>query len=603
MKYLTYASIGAGVCLLAAVIATWTAIPSGTELRAHALSLSYATEVLDRNGRYLTYLQSPDLVAVGNRVGDSGYNRPGPFVSIDEVPEDLVDDLITIEDLQPLGFSSANFLRAAFTRVGGGSTISQQVYSSLVAYKEQTIWRKWSEMIGAVKLSLHFSRKEVLETYINRISWTRGPTLGLAHAARQMYDKHPSELQRHEWLILMSRISQPSASLHTREQAYYNRVNLLYNEGNISETERDQLIEEWTDETSSPSTPRLGPFVDRVRDQLHQLGGDQTASALEITTTLDARVQATANEHLSAIEHEKEGKPTFLLMNSKKEVLGYYGNPNPGDLDLLQEPVPSASRFKTLVYAQYIDELQRRGVSSEAIQQHKLPTRFELDSGQVITDNRASGTSASLRRSLLRSYNASAYEVADRIGADELASFVRSFNISIQPHLSAALGTESTAELDLTAAYATLLLRGGRSGERTFIQSIRDRRTGDALYPNDEEDEAVSSDGDAVVSEQTSQTLRAILGATTRIGTAQELTNNDHEDSLWRVNNLSAKTGTTQLTSEYRVLGLTGTIGQHAYSFSLQGENVSRSAYSSTAVVPLARRTLYALCDGNHIEC
>ena len=596
MRYVTYVSIGIVVCGLAAVIATWSVIPSGTELRAHAFTLRYATEVLDRNGHHLTYLHSPDAVAVGHSNGGRGYNRPGPFVSINDVPEDLIEDLVAIEKLRPLGFSPASFARAIYTWNGGASTISQQVYTSIVGYKEHSLWRKWAEMIGAVKLSLSFSRDEILETYLNRIPWMDSEIVGLAYAARWMYDKHPSELERHEWLHMMARISRPSAALEDREAAYRNRVSLLYSKGRLSDEERGRLMDQWSTETSPPDTPVLGPFVDRVRDQLHQLGGDQTASALEVVTSLDAQVQETVDEHLASIE---EGTPTFLLMNSKKEVLGYYGNPYPGDFDLLNRAVSPASRFKTLVYASYIDTLQQQGLSSTAIQRQRLPTRFELGSGKIVHDRRANAGFANLRESLVHSYNAPAYTVAERVGAQQLASFTRSLDISISPFLSAALGTQPVSELDLASAYATLLLRRGRTGKPTFIRRIRDRRTGNVLYAHD----AAPDEMPAVVSETTSQTLRDILGATTRVGTARGLTDPNHEDSLWLTNNLTGKTGTSSNESGYRVLGITGTIGHHVYSLSVQGYGVSRSAYSSTTAVPPARRTLHALCTEGHIEC
>jgi penicillin-binding protein 1B len=51
--------------------------------------------------------------------------------------------------------------------VAGGSTITQQLVKNYYLTPERTIVRKLTEVVMAVLLDFHYSKDEILESYIN----------------------------------------------------------------------------------------------------------------------------------------------------------------------------------------------------------------------------------------------------------------------------------------------------------------------------------------------------------------------------------------------------------------------------------------------------
>src|SRR5205823_13554377 len=54
-------------------------------------------------------------------------------------------------------------------RVQGGSTITQQLVKNFFLTPERTLRRKFTELVMAVLLEVHYGKDEILETYLNEI--------------------------------------------------------------------------------------------------------------------------------------------------------------------------------------------------------------------------------------------------------------------------------------------------------------------------------------------------------------------------------------------------------------------------------------------------
>ena len=68
----------------------------------------------------------------------------------------------------------------------GGSTITQQLAKNLWLGTARTPWRKFEEMILAVRLERALSKRRILELYLNTIEWGDG-VYGIDAAARRWY--------------------------------------------------------------------------------------------------------------------------------------------------------------------------------------------------------------------------------------------------------------------------------------------------------------------------------------------------------------------------------------------------------------------------------
>jgi len=104
-------------------------------------------------------------------------NEDRVLVRLAEVPKHFTQALIATEDrsyFSHRGFDLRGIARAVLSlfrgdRVQGGSTLTQQLVKNFFLTPERTIQRKATELVMAVLLELHYSKEEILETYLNEI--------------------------------------------------------------------------------------------------------------------------------------------------------------------------------------------------------------------------------------------------------------------------------------------------------------------------------------------------------------------------------------------------------------------------------------------------
>lgn len=140
------------------------------------------------------------------------------FTPIDELPDLYVQAVIAIEDhrfyAHP-GFDIIATTRAlvndlkAGAIVEGGSTITQQLAKNQYFTQEQTLERKVAEVFMAFTMEQHFSKRKILELYVNSIYFGDGYE-GVGEASRGYFDKSPHELDADECTMLAGIPNAPS---------------------------------------------------------------------------------------------------------------------------------------------------------------------------------------------------------------------------------------------------------------------------------------------------------------------------------------------------------------------------------------------------------
>ncbi len=95
-----------------------------------------------------------------------------------EIPDLLRNTLIAVEDkgfYSHHGISLLGILRALLANIAagktveGGSTLTQQLVKNLFLNRDRTLSRKLQEAIMAILLEYHYSKDEILTTYINEV--------------------------------------------------------------------------------------------------------------------------------------------------------------------------------------------------------------------------------------------------------------------------------------------------------------------------------------------------------------------------------------------------------------------------------------------------
>ena len=140
------------------------------------------------------------------------------FTKIEEIDNTFLKAIGAVEDhrfFKHGGMDGVNILRAFVQNiksgkiVQGGSTISQQLAKNLYLSQQQTIWRKLEEMFIAYELEQRYTKKEILELYVNVIYYGDGNT-GIKAASRNYFNKLPKDLNFHEATLLAGLPQSPS---------------------------------------------------------------------------------------------------------------------------------------------------------------------------------------------------------------------------------------------------------------------------------------------------------------------------------------------------------------------------------------------------------
>ncbi|MBL4951935.1 transglycosylase domain-containing protein [Neobacillus sp. OS1-32] len=128
-------------------------------------------------------------------------------VSLDQVSDYLIKAIVATEDeyfYQHHGVVPKAVLRALFQEVtnssvqSGGSTLTQQLIKNQILTNEVSFQRKANEILLALRLEKFFSKKEILEAYLNVSTFGRNSSgkniAGVQAAAKGIFGKRASEL-------------------------------------------------------------------------------------------------------------------------------------------------------------------------------------------------------------------------------------------------------------------------------------------------------------------------------------------------------------------------------------------------------------------------
>lgn len=161
------------------------------------------TIIYDQNGRVASKISASKMEAV----------------SIERIPNHFLEAIVATEDRRFYdheGIDYFGILRAlvhnmkALEWAEGGSTITQQLAKNVFLTNEKTLHRKWEEWFIAKKIERTYSKKEILEMYVNRVYFGEG-AWGIKKAAETYFGKDVSELTVSESALLAGLIKAPSA--------------------------------------------------------------------------------------------------------------------------------------------------------------------------------------------------------------------------------------------------------------------------------------------------------------------------------------------------------------------------------------------------------
>jgi len=283
-----------GVALTAAFIYAYEEISLDADKLIH-YKPEISSIVYDRNGEKLAYVFKKQ-----HRL----------YARYDEIPGFLVEGLVAMEDTKFFEHNGVNpdaILRAivkdikAGSFVEGGSTLTQQLIKNKVLSNEKKLARKIKEAILAIKIEHELSKEEIIERYLNEISYGNN-YFGIKTAANGYFHKALHQLSKKEMAIL---VGLPNAPSYFNPLKHYKRAlnranNVLYRMksiGWITQSDYLKAVKESPKVFKTSLTQNIAPeIIDEVLRRFKGKLGDIRTGGYEIYTTIDLKQQAIAKD-------------------------------------------------------------------------------------------------------------------------------------------------------------------------------------------------------------------------------------------------------------------------------------------------------------------
>ncbi len=415
----------------------------------------------------------------------------GEWLRYDEIPETMKNAMVAVEDKRFYSHFGIDFYRTTaaviegFTgrdRIGGTSTISQQLARNIFLNANRNFDRKAREALLALALEWKFSKQQILELYLNKV-YFGGGAYGIDSASRKFFSHPATELSIGEAAIIAGLVKAPSRYSPTADvQAAVDRaavvLRLMQEQGYITADQaKVDVSAVQLKQQGGQNSVRY--FTDWVLPQL-DLFLPANAEPIEVWTTLDIGMQRAAT---AAIEANTPGQAQGALVSMDRDgaVLALVGGRDYVEsnynraTNALRQP---GSAWKLFVYL-------------AALEAGYKPEDTVVDEPVTIagwSPRNANGRNigeTSLRAAFAFSINTVAAQLGNEVGFGTVAAMARRFGITSQVATvpSMVLGSSEVRLIEMTRAFANVSAKG-MSVEPYGIAKVT-TTSGEVLYRRD----------------------------------------------------------------------------------------------------------------------
>ena len=430
-----------------------------------------------------------DIVALDGRPLVSRGEMSGTDVPLKELPAFVSKAFVAIEDrrffahfgVDPIGLVRAALANLARRGVAqGGSTITQQLAKNLFLTHERTIWRKLQELVLALWLERKFSKKEILELYLNRVYFGAG-AYGVEAAAQRYFGKSARELKLAEAAMLAGLVRSPSRLAPTRhpERAETRAQMVLASMselGFINETAAKNALAAPPRIVMRAGAASINYVADWIMDVLDDLVG-RVEQDLVVETSIDAGLQAAAEQALGDLLVAKGAKldvsqGAIVTMTPDGALRALIGGRNYAESQFNRAVAARrqpGSAFKPFVYLTAIE----RGLTPDTVREDKpiavkgwKPENYHHEYHGPVT----------LAQALALSLNTVAVRLTLEFGPTAVARTAYRLGIAskLDANPSLALGTSEVSLIELVSAYAPFA-NGGAAVAPHVVERVRTR--------------------------------------------------------------------------------------------------------------------------------
>ena len=393
----------------------------------------------------------------------------GEWLDYDEIPDNMKNAMIAVEDkrfyshygIDPVRTTGA--IIEGFTgsreRVGGTSTISQQLARNIFLNSNRTFDRKAREAVLAMALEWKFSKEQILELYLNKV-YFGGGAYGVDSASRKFFSHPGTELSVAESAIIAGLVKAPSRYSPTADvQAAVNRAKTvlrLMREQEYITAQQASVDVDAVQLKEQGGQNSVRYFTDWALPQLDLLL-PETFAPIEVWTTLDVGMQRAATASIEA--NTPDGSQGALVsLDRDGAVLALVGGTDYVETNFnratnaMRQP---GSSWKLFVY---LAALEAGYVPDDRV----VDTPVTIDGWSPRNANGRNVGETNVRTAFAYSINTVAAQLGNEVGFGTVASMARRFGISspVSTFPSMVLGSSEVRLIEMTRAFASISAKG-----------------------------------------------------------------------------------------------------------------------------------------------
>ncbi|MFT5594619.1 MAG: penicillin-binding protein 1B [Oceanicoccus sp.] len=507
------------------------------------------------------------------------HNEDRQLIQLQDAPSLLLKTLVAVEDrdyYDHFGISLKGIARAMVVNVQrgglvqGGSTLTQQLVKNFFLTRERTLVRKATEALMAILVELHYSKDDILETYLNEVylgQSGRRAVHGFGLASQFYFGKHISRLSAPEIATLVGMVKGPSVYNPKRkpENALARRnvvLGVMHDQGLISDYEFAVWQKRELDVVQYSQYQRIEypAFLDLVRRQLRSDYADKdlTSEGLRIYTSLDPIIQRNAEQ---AMSHRLASLESGYRMpkDSLQGAMVIAGTES-GEVEaVVGDRDPRYFGFNRALDAnRSIGSLAKPAVYLTALRSPEYNLITPLDDSEIKIagangsiwqpqnyDKESHGT-VPLYQSMAQSLNQATARLGLQIGLTNVVQTFHDLGVErdIPAYPSIVLGAFEMNPFDVAQMYQTI----AASGFKTPLKAIRGVTTQDGQLLS-----RYGYDVKQAIKTEPIYLLQKIMQRVVKEGTARYL-NSQFDASL----NLAGKTGTSDSQRDSWFAGFSG---------------------------------------------
>lgn len=463
-------------------------------------------------------LSEKDLVATtsskiydnqNNLIADLGAEKR-INVKTNEIPTDLVNAIVAIEDHRFFNHRGIDFIRiggAFFSNLRGGrqggSTLTQQLikltYFS-TSSADQTLSRKIQEAWLATQLEQKATKQEILTYYINKVYMSNG-NYGMQTAARSYYAKDLKDLSLPQVALLAGMPQAPNQyDPYTNPEAALQRRNLVLKEmldmKSITNEQYESAVNTPVTDglqslTGSSNYPAyMDNYLKEVIQQVEEeTGYNVLTTGMDVYTNVDTAAQKrlwdiyNSDEYVNYPDNELQVASTIIDVTNGK-VIAQLGsrhqssNVSFGTNQAVETNRDWGSTMKPI--SDYAPAIEHEEYSSTGITIPDTPYNFPGTNTQIYNWDRQYYGNISMVYALQQSRNVTAVRALEKVGLKKAKKFLSSIGIDYPEMVYANAISSNTSDSSnkygassekMAAAYATFA-NGGTYYKPQYVNRV-----------------------------------------------------------------------------------------------------------------------------------